>query len=259
MSFTLIDFFNGFQSLKANRKFSAGAQSTYFAILAKFNAAHYPATLPISTRDLQTDAGLKSVATAHECRNVLKNNKLIDFRTERGTTVYRLLTEHLPNTKHVSAEHLPNANRTAGGVFNSPAHEEAKTIDREKTASVSVCEGDVAKATKPQVSDTRTLPLSSPTDVDANAIHDEWAKAFGTPLTGNNALTLEQYAGTDYEKTQAAIAKTQAAKPRNPFAYFKTVYDAAEDVVKWQAQPTKKTAKIDDAANDELLKLIGGI
>ena len=110
MGFTLIDFFNGFQTLKQSKKFSAGAQSTYFAILAEFNSAHFPATLPISTRALQNNAGLKSVSTTHECRNVLKNHKLIDFEARRDITVYRLLTEHLPNT-------LPNKTRLHNSLF----------------------------------------------------------------------------------------------------------------------------------------------
>lgn len=125
MSFTLIDFFNGFQSLKKSKCFSASAQSTYFAILAEFNLAHYPATLPISTRGLQQLAGLKSVSTTHECRNVLKNHKLIDFKTQRDTTVYRLLTEHLPNANIVSAEHQPNGNRKPDGLFAIPCAGEA--------------------------------------------------------------------------------------------------------------------------------------
>lgn len=126
MSFTLIDYFNGFQTLKQSKKFSAGAQSTYFAILAKFNSARFPATLPISTRDLQQLAGLKSVSTTHECRNVLKNHKLIDFETKRDTTVYQLLTTYIqPNAKVVSAEHQPNGNRTPDGLFAIPCAGEA--------------------------------------------------------------------------------------------------------------------------------------
>ena len=112
MSFTLIDHFNGFQTLKQGKRFSAGVQSTYFALLAEFNRQRFPAELSISTRDLKELAGLKSVATAHECRNVLKNNKLIEFETKTSITVYRLLTEHLPNVSRTSAERQPN---TYGG------------------------------------------------------------------------------------------------------------------------------------------------
>lgn len=118
MSFTLIDHFNGFQSLKQGKRFSAGVQSTYFALLAEFNRQRFPAELSLSTRDLKELAGLKSVATAHECRNVLKNNKLIDFETRAGITVYRLLTDHLPKSNRMVAEHQPNGNRTLQAGFN---------------------------------------------------------------------------------------------------------------------------------------------
>lgn len=144
MSFTLIDFFNGFQSLKAERRFLATTQSTYFAILAKFNLAKYPATLDISTRDLQIDAGLKSVSTAHECRNVLKNNKLIDFKTERGTTVYRLLTEHLSNKNTLLAEQQPNAKRTAEGRLNLPVRGEVEEVKKKENQSIArACEEEL--------------------------------------------------------------------------------------------------------------------
>lgn len=240
MSFTLIDFFNGFQSLKAKRRFLATTQSTYFAILAKFNLAKYPATLDYSTRDLQIDAGLKSVSTAHECRNVLKNNKLIDFKTERGTTVYRLLTEHLPNKNTLSAEQQPNAKRTAEGRLNSPVRGEVEKIDREES---DVREGEVAEATKSQVSNTHALPLSSPiSETDANAIHDEWAKAFGERLRGGYALELEQLAAKDYARTITAIGRTKAKTPQHPFAYFKGVYSKlTQDEVAKQT-PAKPSA-----------------
>lgn len=225
MSYTLIDFFLGFQSVQAKSRFSASVQSMYFAILAKFNSAHYPATLPISTRDLAEEAGLKSVATAHTCKNILKNNKLIDFKTTKGTTVYRLLTEHLPNKNPTLAEHLPNAKRTAGGLFNSPAHVEVKTRERDDDAGAH--EGDGVQTTKPESLDTGALPLSSPVSPisqDANAIHEEWVKAFGFELQSGWALELERLASLDYARTVTAIQRTKASNPANPFPYFKRVW-----------------------------------
>lgn len=106
--YTLIDYFNGFQTLKRNKNFSAGVQSAYFAILGEFDLQRFPAELALSTRELKELAGLKSVASAHEARNVLKNNKLVDFETKRGTTIYRLLSEHLPNEICTATEQQAN-------------------------------------------------------------------------------------------------------------------------------------------------------
>ena len=117
MSFTLIDFLNGFQSLKRIKSFSATTQSVYYSILWEFHSAEFPATLDITTRGLQQLAGVKSVSTTHECRNVLKNHRLIDFKTQNGITTYRLLTEHLPNTDRTLTEHQPNTSRTAESAF----------------------------------------------------------------------------------------------------------------------------------------------
>jgi len=129
MGFTLIDYFNGFQSLKNSRHFSAGVQATYYAILAEFNRQRYPEQLELSTRDLQRLAGLKSVSSTHEARNILKNNKLIDFHTKSYTTLYQLGTEHLQNTSRTPAEHLPNSCRTlsySNSLPSSPLKEKEK-------------------------------------------------------------------------------------------------------------------------------------
>lgn len=129
MGFTLIDYFNGFQSLKQSRHFSAGVQSAYFAILAEFNRQRYPEQVELSTRDLQRLAGLKSVSSTHEARNILKNNKLIDFHTKSYTTVYQLSTEHLPNNNRTLTEQLPNTSRTvsySSSLSFSPLEEKEK-------------------------------------------------------------------------------------------------------------------------------------
>lgn len=136
MSFTLEDYFNAFQTLKQSKRFSAGAQSVYYAILAKFDSAHYPNTLSISLRDLKELAGLKSVASAHTCKNVLKNNRLIDFETKKGITVYRLLTEHFLDKKNPEDRQTPNDNRTAVGLLNLPvrARDSISTLSLEERA-----------------------------------------------------------------------------------------------------------------------------
>lgn len=138
MSYTLIDYFNAFQQLKRKKDFSAGVQSAYFSILAEFNLQRFPAKLYLSTRELKQLAGLKSVSSAQEARNVLKNNHLIDFHTENGTTAYILGTEHLPNTNRTLTEqqvpNQPNTNRTPHALVSTlPVYpQETKTLKQEE-------------------------------------------------------------------------------------------------------------------------------
>lgn len=174
MTYTLIDFFNGFQSLKRRKRFSAGAQSTYFAILAEFNSAYFPESISISTRDLQQLAGLKSVSSAHECRNVLKNSNLIDFKTQNCTTVYRLLTEHLPNKNGLGAEHQPNVNRTAGGFFNIPACEDSRLETENSVRSQSARERGTEK--EEETLSNREHAQASETAATIDEVVDYWER-----------------------------------------------------------------------------------
>lgn len=271
MSFTLIDFFNGFQTLKRSKRFSAGAQSTYYAILAEFNLAHYPATLPISTRDLQQLAGLKSVSTTHECRNVLKNNKLIDFKTQRDTTIYRLLTEHLPNAKKVSAEHQPNGNRTPDGLFAIPCAGEAaqsspQTPFKETETETSplppqgATGGGGSKDT--QASERETVKVARKlTDAERESFEEfaeetaslQDAKPLGKPdvfaiwnenrlpwLGADQKYRLAQYEEEyGFETVSAAIIRTKDKHTYPTFAKFKEELDKA--VVARQQQETVQT------------------
>ena len=128
MSYTLIDYFKAFHTMKQTLNLSAGTQSTYFALLGEFNAARFPEHLSISDRELKALAGLKSVSSAHEAKRSLKNAKLIDFSKDGGVTVYMLCTEHLPNSNRTLTEHLPN-------TFENPnirvrdKTEDVKTLD----------------------------------------------------------------------------------------------------------------------------------
>lgn len=136
MSYTLIDYTKGFHILCKTVNLSAGARSTFTALVGEFNTAHFPERLNLADRDLKTLAGLKSVASVHECKNVLKNYKLIDFTTKRGcrgSTEYKLLTEWLaniqPNISRTLAEQLPNISRTFDAASNIRACEDVKTKD----------------------------------------------------------------------------------------------------------------------------------
>lgn len=128
MGYTLIDYFRAFHSLKQELNLSMSAQAVYFSILGEFNAARFPKQLSLSDRELQALAGLKSVATAHDAKRILKNHKLIDFTSKRGSkgyTEYQLSTEHLPNNSRTITEQSPN-NETNPYIR---AREDVKTLD----------------------------------------------------------------------------------------------------------------------------------
>ena len=132
MSYTLIDYFRGFHDLKQKLNLSASAQAVYLSLVGEFNTARFPEQLSISDRALATLAGLKSVATAHDAKRILKNAGLIDFKSDRGSgTVYTLMANHLskgqPNTYRTLTEHLPNTCRTVGGSSYIHVREEEET------------------------------------------------------------------------------------------------------------------------------------
>ena len=130
MDFTLIDYFKGFHSLKERTRLSAGAQAVYVSILGEFNRARFPERIVLSDRELKQLAGLKSVSSAHEAKNVLKNNRLIDFVAKRGGfTQYQLLAEQLPNSSRTIAEQLPNDSRTAGERQNGVPNTRARRLE----------------------------------------------------------------------------------------------------------------------------------
>lgn len=138
MGYTLIDYTKSFHALCKTLNLSAGTRSTFAAIIGEFNAARFPERLSIADRDLKSLAGLKSVASVHECKNVLKNHKLIDFTTKRGcrgVTEYSLPTEWLaniqPNINRTLTEHLPNISRTFGTASNIRVREDVKTKDKD--------------------------------------------------------------------------------------------------------------------------------
>lgn len=218
MGNTLIDYFNNFVELKRRKKFSAGAQAAYFAILAEFNMAHYPEQLFLSTRDLQNLAGLKSVSTALECRNALKNVKLIDFKTQNGVTVYKLLE---PNGNRTLTEHQPNSSRTATeqsrDKYNSPK-EVTKETKNEKE--------------KENISPTTTIARAGAhvnKENDLDKLVDYWEESrFGRlsiELISKLEIYLKKYG---YSEVKAAMdsAKESNGSPYGvSFKYFATILE----------------------------------
>ena len=218
MGYTLIDYFNAFQNLKRKKRFSAGVQSAYFSILAEFNLQRFPTELELSTRELKELAGLKSVSTAHECRNVLKNNKLVGFETKRGTTIYTLGTEHLPNEIHTSTERqrieIPNANRTPHALDYSSK----TTLSSGETKTLDV---------KTDKSTITTIACANSQELDN--IIDYWEQSqFGrldVELISKLEVYLKRYGFSEVKAAMDAAKLANGSKYGVSFNYFTSVLE----------------------------------
>lgn len=228
-SYTLIDYFNGFQQLKRMKRFSAGVQSTYFALLGEFNLRRFPDELELSTRDLKSLAGLKSVSSTHEARNILKNNKLVDFHTRNGISVYTLGIEHLPNTNRTPSEqpsgNQPNDNRTPHALSSnaSLSTQETKTETRKDTPP-----------TPPRgESERETLKGTGIEEPDSSDIFDVWAQEARVILNDRQRCDLQSLIESgkySFEQVKTAIVKMADSRS------FKT-YDAFKDILAGKNEP----------------------
>lgn len=234
MGWSLIDHFRTFHSLSKEYDLSAGARSVYFALLGEFNAAYWPDELRISDRQMQELSGVKSVATVHDARNLLKSLKLIDFRKGKNRkTIYRLLTDRIANTAQTPiaelSEHRPNTCQTLDertGLFPIPAcaREDVKTLDLKTSSSVS--------ATR-----ARETLSSVPPKAEMD-IHEVWEYETGYRLTGSVAYELEELAKSDFEGVRQAIIAAVKSKDtaRVRYNHFRAIYDGTK---KPKRQPLK--------------------
>ena len=253
---TYYDGLNDFHKLIAAKRPTSSAQLLGLHLLHLNNLSGNSGSVKVADRELVVRTRL-SKQTITEAKRYLKNIGWLDFTIDKDKVTTYTLTLF---SDKVGRE----VGREVGQQLGQPRLVSYTQLrDKEEETRIDdgrMCEGEVAEATKPQVSDTRTLPLSSPSQ-DANTIHDEWLKAFpDTPLRGNDALKLEELAKEDYARTQAAIAKTRAANPRNPFAYFKTVFNgersAPNPAVK--ASPAKTPKYTDTTENVNLFGMDEG-
>lgn len=220
MSYTLIDYFKEFHSLKQKHNLSANAQACYFSILGEFNAARFPERLSISDRELKTLAGLKSVATAHDAKRILKNLNLIDFQSGRGaqgTTWYRLCTAHLPNINRTLTEHSPNIKRTLS-EHSSRCNTSLSIDDRE----------DVKTLDEKTTTTTTTTARARDTYVIDNIIEYWEESRFGRldfELISELDLLVKKY-GEEEVKAAMNAAKRANGKPQGvSFDFFKAVLE----------------------------------
>ena len=128
MKATLTDYTMNFHIVSRQKELSPGTRSLFTALVGEFNAAYFPNSLQFSDRVLSTLAGLKSVSSVFECRNVLKMHGFIDFKTQKGKrTTYVLKEDWFPKgdrtvaeqkepLNRTDAEHLPNTRRAVGAV-----------------------------------------------------------------------------------------------------------------------------------------------
>lgn len=211
MGFTLIDFVEGFHFMKARKRFSAGTQSCYFAILTEFQLAGLPSELPLSTRELKELAGLKSVSATHEARNILKNNKLVDFKTVGGVTVYRLGTEHLPNTyRTLTEQSTEHPAEQQGLVCYTPTQENGvgSTLPLPPT---------------PPIPNPKKETMSQQASQQAGLAEDVvelWERKTGTKLEDGEKVALRTFDELYGRETIKVAIATYAYKKGRKFSFF---------------------------------------
>lgn len=238
---------------------ASSTQLVYLHLLHLNNRLGNGGQVQISDRELSFRTKL-SQDSITKAKRTLKNLGLIDFSSKHGkskqVTVYTV-TFFSEKAVQIAVQRVgQKAVQIAGQSGLVPYTQVREEKDRDSRADAHVCEGDVAGATKPQVSNTRTLPLSSPTssDADANRIHEEWVKEIGTSLRKDQLAELAKLAKQDYPRAQVAIARTKANNPTNPFAYFKGVYSKlTTNEVATQAPTKASPPKYTDTAEQELM------
>lgn len=264
-----LDLLKEFHSRAIAEVYPPSARVLYEGLLYDFNAAYWKPELIYSERELSKLTGL-SPATVHRAIKFLSDRGIIKTWRTRNKTVVKLLSQAVPQPQSRSDDEAnvkqSRSKSEAKSLVSYTPHAKTEDLkDRDSRADAHVCEGDVAGATKPQVSNTRTLPLSSPTssDVDANRIHEEWVKEIGQSLRKDQLAELAKLASEDYTRAQVAIARTKAQKLSkekrqeklsDAFAYFKAVYFklTADEVAK-QAPTKAIPPKYTDTTEQELM------
>lgn len=157
MKATLTDYTRNFHIVSKQLELSAGTRSLYTAMVGEFNAAYFPSSLQFGDRVLSDLAGLKSVSSVYECRNVLKMHGFIDFKTQKGKrTTYvlkedwfpkgdREVTERKEPLNRTRTEHLPNTCRAVGAASYYPAREDKTKTEQDKSAPAVETKGGVAR------------------------------------------------------------------------------------------------------------------
>ena len=216
MGYTLIDYFRAFHSLKQELNLSMSAQAVYFSILGEFNAARFPKQLSLSDRELQALAGLKSVATAHDAKRILKNHKLIDFTSKRGSkgyTEYQLSTEHLPNNSRTITEQEPN-NETNSYIR---AREDLKTLDI-KTKDI-----------KEEGAGVHESGITPEAESEGSDIFKVWAKetnnAWLNARQKYELLALSEDPKVGFAKVKAAIEQMADSRTYKNYTDFKEILE----------------------------------
>ncbi|MBQ6976048.1 MAG: AAA family ATPase [Selenomonadaceae bacterium] len=101
---TFEKYHNYFYKINKQKRFSANVHSIYMTILCEFVNQNFPHEIELSTRELQSMSGIKSISDTHEAKNVLKNNNLIDFHTRNKITVFTLCIENQIVNKMIDIE-----------------------------------------------------------------------------------------------------------------------------------------------------------
>lgn len=210
MAYTLTDYIRGFQKLNRHKGFSAGVQSTFLAIVCEFDAQGFPDEVELSTRELQLKSGLKSVATVHEAKNVLKLNRLIDFRTKkkRQVTFFTLCTEHLG--KQRGEQSTEQSAELQGLVCYTPAQENGvgSTLPLSPT---------------PPIPNPKKETMSQQASKQAGLAEDVvelWERKTGTKLEDGEKVALRTFDELYGRETIKVAIATYAYKKGRKFSFF---------------------------------------
>ena len=240
MNYTFEDYLDDFLTLKRRKHFSASVQSTYFTILAEFHLRQFPKQISMTGRELAAQAGLRSVSSIHEAKNVLKNNRLIDFYNKDGLTIIELCcqtpAEQLPNENRTQAEHEPNSNfgksfvcctQNAGATTNTRDDGDGNATPLSPSPAPLSSIPPTTLAINP-INQSPAIISKADRAEDEMAIEDVWRQMTGKPLEKaqdcDELHALEKAHGREIIKV--AIAEHVRCKGRS-FNYFKACLQSA--------------------------------
>lgn len=237
MTYTLTDYIRGFHKLNRAKCFSSSVQSTFLAIVCEFDVLGFPDEIELSTRELQLRSGLKSVATVHEAKNVLKMNRLIDFRTRKKqqTTFFTLCTGHLSECSAGRSTERSTEHSTEQGSEHSTEHlTEQRGLVCYTPAQVQSGDGGAPlplPPTPPNPNPKKQPEIKAQPAVAEQAeqrdIVDVWEEMTRTKLTSPaDQFQLRHYDDTHGREIVKVAIKEHVYGNGRTFKYFKACLDS---------------------------------
>lgn len=228
MDFPLIDHFRMFHELSKEYELSASARSVYFALLGEFNAAFWPDELKISDRSMLELSGVKSTATVHDARNLLKLMNLIDFRKGKNRkTIYKILNKardkQSENTNRTPTE---SSNEQSALFLMSSCGLVGKTEDERQSQPPPPREGQTTKRGLLSVSKNE----ENAEEYDIDEIVEEWTESPCFSKLDFELITEIANLVKKHGKAKVKEAMGKAKRANNnrngvSFAFFKAILE----------------------------------